>query len=132
MNKNTYFLPETGQIQCVYIGDEIDAMNLLYPDCERVEGASNPDADYVNAGVITPRPTFPLSADKSVIVANGIEEVTFSGFPVGAAFSVSGPSSDRWVETESSVAITANVPGAYRVKVSMFPYLDQSVVINAA
>lgn len=97
---------------------------LTYP--EVLDGA----VWYVDMDTMTPveRPNMPLTVTKTNILANGVDTVMISGIPFGTR--MTSPLGDAVVE-DGVVEFTTTIPGEYAIHLSLFPYLDNKVVIYA-
>ena len=89
------------------------------------DGPVDPVAHWFPGGVRADRPHHP-GPDKAVIVADGVDRVTLTPLPVGAAVRVTGPGLDTAdTVADGSWEFATVVPGAYRVELSdAFPYID--------
>ena len=72
----------------------------------------------------------PAGIDQATISADGVDSSTIAGLPVGAEISVNSIIIGVVDESESFI-FTTDVPGAYVVRVSLFPWRDYEVTINA-
>jgi hypothetical protein len=95
-------------------------------------GRYNSKTQYVNQGFVVNRPAFTLSADKQSIAADGQDVITISGLPEGVCqVMLWGAVVDSW-EQEGDIQLTANIPGAYQLRISQWPYQDQEISFDAA
>lgn len=90
-----------------------------------VDEIINANTEYLNGGVVTTRPTNPLSLDK-ISVAIG-EVATFSGVPAGTQFDVDG---DTVIVNDGSLVLTFDTEGVYAIRIECFPYLEHNAVIT--
>jgi len=82
------------------------------------------DIWYFPGGVPTKRPAMNLTADKTQIAADGIDEVRVTGIPVGATFR-------GLTINDGELIFTTNEPGEHRLVFELWPYIDGEVVVNA-
>lgn len=94
-------------------------------------GAGQTDEHWVWNGNVIARPTMPFSATRTEVLANGTDEVELSGALAGATVSVAGPTSMRAEVDGSPITLTFALPGRYDITVSLFPFQDSKVTINA-
>jgi len=95
-----------------------------------IDGTADGSSHYVPAGSLTARPTMPASIDQATISADGVDSSTISGLPVGAEISVNSIIIGV-VDESGSFTFTTDAPGAYAVRVSLFPWRDHEGTINA-
>jgi hypothetical protein len=97
-----------------------------------IDGEFGGTSFYVKENTVTPRPTFTLTADKTSIVADGQDVITISGLPEGECdVQLWGAVNDQWTQT-GDIQLTANIPGAYQIRVSQWPYQEQEITFNAS
>ncbi|MDD1534551.1 MULTISPECIES: hypothetical protein [unclassified Bradyrhizobium] len=88
----------------------------------------------VKAKELTARPVMPIAVTKTVIKAGGVDSAVISGIPkqakavIGAAGAVLH-NVDPLDATELEIAIP--VPCVYRVTISLWPYRDHVIAIEA-
>lgn len=95
-----------------------------------VDGRHDPDTTYIVGGSVTVRPESQCSIDKIMIAADGVGQSVVLGIPAGSSLTVNGI--DYGEVNDGQVEITSDVPGALVVVLSLFPYLDYEVTINAS
>ncbi len=84
---------------------------------------------YVVDDAIVSRPVFP-DPDVTDVLADGVAKVTFSGLPVCQA-RITGDAESDFAVTESTLELTFDAPGEYRVELTGFPYRTKQVTIHA-
>ena len=65
------------------------------------------------------------------MIANGRDEISIIDLPTGAAVEICGPLYMSGTANGSPIALTFAMAGAYTVCLSLFPYQDMKVSINA-
>ncbi|MGE8150900.1 hypothetical protein ACQKP5_06565 [Pseudomonas vancouverensis] len=98
-----------------------DDLLQMYPDAlfMAMGARVNDINDYVNNGEVVPRPRM------SDIKLMG--RVLY-GVPAGASLSVEG---QEYLADGSDIELAFDLPGAYRITVALWPYLDEEVVYEA-
>ena len=86
------------------------------------------ESHYIVDGSITPRPELGITMSRANIAANGTDTCNISGIPEGATvtsneFSITADGSDLEFATD--------IPGEHVLKISLWPYMDAEVTINA-
>lgn len=84
-----------------------------------LEGRANDATQYVLNGQLTERPVMPVT----------VTGQTLTGAPEGATISINGKAAG--VADGTDIELTFDLPGDYRVKAELFPYLDYEVTIHA-
>lgn len=132
MNYSRY-IKTSGQIDALYDFPNEEAMQLnVTENRDFVDGVWDKETYYVENGEAVARPASAATANKSSILADGLDEYIVSNIVPGSTVRLDGPISDQWTEQTSSVAITINVPGVYRVVIDQFPTQDFVSDINAS
>lgn len=99
---------------------------------------SNPGSDY--PGIIN-KPgsgNLNISVDKTAMLANGVDKVTFSGIPTGAVAKFGVPADQGVIPVadttinDGTLVVTTKIPGDYTVLISVFPAQDYQVTIHAS
>lgn len=90
-----------------------------------VEGTADDAKQCVIDGQVVDRPPMPYFLDRDSVPIG--EVVTFSSLPVGVEINVDG---DIVVVNDRILALTFDTTGDYRVRLSLFPYLDKEVMIT--
>lgn len=103
------------------------------PDDEHwIEGFSDDLLQYVLNGVITPRPTMAPTLSATIIQSNGIDSVTLGNLPTPCTVIYEGPGFRLEGEVaEGEATFTTDAPGAHKVTVSAWPYLDWTEEFDA-
>lgn len=101
------------------------------PGESTIIGLNNDANTYVVAGVATDRPDSPVLQDKATVVADGIEEVTFSLIPNPSTIRMMGPEDGTYTVTDGSLEISFEVSGVYIFKVESFPDKDKTFMVEA-
>lgn len=116
-------------------GRTIEAMLELQADPDKgrflAEGAASIASDWVVDGIITPRPALPCTVSASAVSADGDSVVTIAGLPAGASIEIFGPTTGGGTADGNDIALTFAIPGAYRIALRLFPYLDREETIHA-
>jgi hypothetical protein len=109
---------DTGRIlMSGHTTDEINYIKTM-PGHHVVEGAeADRENDYVDDGVVLPRPACP-----AVLTGNELSNV-----PVPALLTINGK---PYNTTEADITLAFPKPGAYKVVVEAWPYLDGTFEIN--
>ena len=77
------------------------------------------------------RPIMDLSITKMTVVADGVDAFTINGLPKGKTdVSIDGPVGGRWVESSKTLSLTVDIPGAYVLQLSQFPYITETIKFN--
>ena len=95
-----------------------------------IDGIADGETHYVQSGEKIERPTMLVSIDQTTISADGVDPTTMSGLPTGAEISVNNIIIGM-VDESGSFIFTTDVPGGYAIRVSLFPWRDYEVTINA-
>lgn len=121
----------TGKILRIVSGPEsIYNAIIVEPSVEDViEGSCDIDGYVVVNKKAILRVVMPVGIDKTDITADGISEVTISSINVGATLTVN--SIDHGQVNDGKVEMTFDLSGQYIIKLSLFPYIDWEVIINA-
>ena len=126
----TYY-DTTGKIICSYYGDQLTSMDVIYPH-DRLEGEQLADTYYVSNGTFIKRVVQSTLLDKYTIVANGVDEITFSNVPSGIFKATNTTTNEMIVGSINSVDTFATmVQGLYKISIESFPYLDFEATIEA-
>ncbi len=90
-------------------------------------------SNYVSGGQIVPRSPMALTASKASFSANGTDEVTITGVPVGAVARIFGAvTAGPETIADGEIIITSNKPGKIRVLVTKVPEMkDWSITLDA-
>jgi len=126
MNYTTYSI-ETGKI----IGNVTCSYEVIPPPVEgyqNIEGEFDSATQYIAEGVVTDRPAMVVGLSKQEIAADAVDMAIISGIPSGATI--------RWNETEqiadgSDVEFVTDIIGEHRLHITLWPYQDAEVTINA-
>jgi hypothetical protein len=93
---------------------------------EEATGATH-HYDY-GVGGLVPRPPMPCVLDKTIILADGVDEAVVSGVPDSAYCQVRDQMADA---EDGTLEFSSEVEGEFAVSITKFPYLDFVVVITA-
>jgi hypothetical protein len=96
---------------------------LLYPF------RADPRTQYIVDGEAQDRPTMNVTADKQSIIADGVDEITFTGIPIGSALILDG---EVYNITEPTLELTVDRPGPYVARFRLWPYIDKEVAFEAS
>lgn len=72
----------------------------------------------------------PVTSDKTDIIANGIDKVTFSNIPIDTIVTIDDE--DIAEVTDGSLELTIDTPGEYHVWFTNTNYLSVRIIINAS
>lgn len=127
-NNTTGRITGSGQVDKVTL-ENIPTTYLVVP-----ENVMNCDlTHYVLNGVLTERPLFQFTLPTSTnVLADGNTPYVISGVPVGMSVDVQGPNQLHGVTDDDTVELTFAIIGKYKVTLSLFPYQDLQVTLNAA
>jgi hypothetical protein len=90
-----------------------------------MEGTADDSKQMVLNEQVVDRPALPFYLDRDSVVIG--QKATFSSLPAGTTVDVDG---DVVVVNDHVLALTFDTPGTYRVRLSLFPYLDREVTIT--
>lgn len=90
-----------------------------------IEGVVNDATQYILAGVLTDKAPMPVTVNKTVVNEN--EAVILSNVPVGTLASVDG---DKTIVNDGTLEVIFDTSGEYKIRLSLFPYLDYEVTIK--
>lgn len=122
----------TGRILLVRGFPDQETLNLNLVDGHNfIEGYFNGGEMYFVDDQPVSRPTFTPIATKTLIEANGTDVLTITDLPTGECeIHLWGPASDSWAQ-DGDIKLTVNMPGAYTIRISQWPYQDAEVTFNA-
>lgn len=83
---------------------------------------------YVLAGVLTDKPTMPITLDTLSVTADDIDTITISGVPDTASMTVDG---ETLTADGTDILLTFDAAGTYIITAVLFPYLDYEVSVDA-
>ena len=108
-------------------------INLYYDNGMAVyRGTFDPKTHYMSGGSPVERPAPGVECSLADILADGEDTAELSGLPVPCVARISGPTGFSELSVPHGVLLfSASVPGAYRVQIEAFPFLDWEVTINA-
>jgi hypothetical protein len=81
------------------------------------------------APAMAARPIMSISLDKTSVVANGTDEATFTGVPVGATVRIDG--GETFPMLNETLLFSSDTVGTYKVTFSSWPHVDASFTIEA-
>lgn len=116
MNTYTYF-DSFGQVQSLYSGPVPEAMDVVYPEFSRIEGAIDGKTHYID--LTDPAAPTPTLRPASPITREGL---TLLDVPAGATLHIDGVAYP--VTEGGSVALEFPLPGSYSIRVEAFPCVD--------
>lgn len=128
MSVYSIYLKATGQFK-YSIASNMDQSGLENAERGVLEGRYNGETQYVVNRKVVARPPMGLSLDKPVISADAVDVVTVSGVPVGTLLRVNGRK--EGVVTDGTVEFSTDIPGQYRLRFQLFPYLTEEIVVDA-
>ena len=112
-------------------------LSSLMPDTGGIEVDSdhdairNPDKWRVSSGVLQAKTVLVISADKSQILADGIDEATITISPA-TALDVSVDDNAIALTSGESLIITSDTPKTFRVFIDHIDYYADPILIKAA
>jgi hypothetical protein len=82
---------------------------------------------------ITPRPTQLTTLNKTTLNANGVDEIVISNAPIGATCIITdGATAPVLIGTIDGIdTFSTDIPETYQIKISLWPYIDFTAIINA-
>ena len=118
-------------VEFMNFSDQIDVDLNTSEQFPLIEGHPSPTS-YYSSGEFVERPEFTPTKSKDSIQANGQDVLTITGVPKGECkIQLSGPVSDEWTQ-KGKIEITVDVPGAYSVRISQWPYIEKEIRFDAA
>lgn len=127
------YLAATGEIvragACVYESAELQAFN----DGEAVVlETADATTQYVVDGQLQDRPLLSLELSKASATANGMDEITVSGIPMGAQAVLYGAGIVRRGQVDTgTLTITFAATGDYTLEIKAFPYQNYRETLHA-
>lgn len=108
-------------------------------------GEADDTLNYIDQGEVLARPVCPVQLDKTQVIADGVDAITFGDVPADARLTVERIDEAAMLAAikegrpreyvESALAsgdtLQIDVAGTYRAVVSCWPYLDKAFVIDA-
>ena len=85
---------------------------------------------YVSNNEAVHRPEMDIIVDKTILSADGVDSVVISNVQDGAEVFVDGVIFGI-VEADGVVEISSNVPKEMNIAITLFPYFDKEIAINA-
>lgn len=135
INRYLQYDVNTGEVLAVLIWDDGVIGLAVGAGLDVIESpAGEPRTHYVSAGVVMPRPPMGLTPGKLKITPDGIDESIIGNVPAGCSIEILDESSRSITELEGDgtpLIITSAVPTTFIVTFKLFPYLDETVVIDA-
>lgn len=96
-----------------------------------MEGTASIESDYVVGGAITARPTMAAAISAQSIAADGVSAITIGDLPAGVELVIHGPVVTSGITDGSVVELTFALPGSYTIWLSLFPFKNMELIINA-
>lgn len=128
----TIYNTATGEIvKTLSVDDTLLEANYVAGTQDWIAGAYDAREYYVSGGAATPRPANTATADKSEIVADGVDALTISSIPAGTQATILGPTMSSITVDDGQLVITVEVPGDYVVSLVSFPEVDAEVTFVA-
>jgi hypothetical protein len=141
MNKNYILYDNDGRIINLVTCDEshLDMMTKTPADVNStefitlnaIEGHCITHLNHIVDGVVTEKLAQQISLDKLEIVADGVDKITLSGSLPGSTLFIEGGGTYLMGGLSDPDTFVTTIPGEYLFRVSLFPYLDYEVKINA-
>lgn len=132
MAEYTFFTPETGEIQFQYSGFSILDMVSVVPELSYISGTYSSEDYFLLSEEVTPRPSMPISLNKTEILADGLDTLVISGIPVDSKVVIKNASfyAEEVVTTGETNFLT-NQEGEYIIEIIGFPYVTFKGSFNA-
>lgn len=121
----------TGKITGNYIGSapSLQTTGGLLSVAQDI--SADTDLEYVLNGVCTDRPINSIFLDKTVVVADGIDIITFTNIPTSSTLRLIGTGVDTTVGVSGTETITFDTPGDYSIHIVCFPETEYFVDVVA-
>lgn len=103
-----------------FIGDEVQDSPFPHLSMMPVE-IENIDEWYVQNDRLVARPELAISQNKAELLADGVDEMILSGFPIPCELTVNGQAITL---TEGRLTLSADTPATYRIECSQWPWRD--------
>ena len=96
-------------------------------------GECSPFTDYILSGLVTPRPTQAITLDKTTLIADGVDKITFTGAVSGSTITVKGLLSGNTATgtCDNPDYFSTVIADTYQVTISCWPYLDFTITVTA-
>lgn len=123
----------TGRITKHITSDGFPEMPPGFDDEEGlIEGYHNPISRYVDteAVVVIERPDNPSVANKTDMLADGVDIVEITNVPAGSSVSIDGQGA--WQVDDGAFEFSTDTAGTYKVTVDSFPDKKKEFTINAS
>lgn len=129
----TFYNPLTGEIQCVYSGQNPEGQKAALSEYSWIEGHYDHSTQYISEGEAVNRPEMGIVLDKLNISADGEDEILISNIPADTTIKVFNHSTGTKIETVSSGTDTFSSveSGEILLIFENFPYIPYQVIINA-
>tara|TARA_R110002074_G_scaffold102989_1_gene222476 strand:+ start:187 stop:597 length:411 start_codon:yes stop_codon:yes gene_type:complete len=126
----------SGKIDRLYVGAASSVATQLQSGEAFILNSGNVNdlTHYVSSKTITPKPANPITADKTTIIANDNDEITFSNIPNPTDVTITGPDNSimTFTETDETLIFTTDLEGSYKFNFECFPKLDKVIEIVAS
>lgn len=86
-------------------------------------------SQYVAGGAVVDRPACPITIDKTLITANGVDSFTLSNVPTGATVWCQGKG---YQVNDGTFTYTTTIAGIFTVAVFLFPTKDFWETVHAS
>lgn len=106
----------------LYVGGPLAVLELPEP--------VDPDSYLVEAGAAVPKKALNVTPDRLILVADGVDAITFS-VPVVAHVKVFGPLNASAPVTDGAFVFTTDLPGGYEIWFSHPHFLPSRFYANA-
>jgi len=86
--------------------------------------------------VITQRPANTTTVDKTTVTADGVDKIILSAIPLNSVITLANTKDANiapvvTTTTTATIDLVFDIPGTYKLKVELFPYLPFEATINA-
>lgn len=132
INTELSFYDNSGKIVIQYSGQNPEGQKTALSELNWVEGLYPSDEYYISEGVPTLRPAHGITADKTTILADEVDAVTFSGIPANSTLTAKNTVTGDTVTAPCSgtETFTCTIIGLIKIEITNFPYLPYEVLIN--
>jgi len=80
---------------------------------------------------VTLRPDSTVIVDKTTCTADGVDSINFSGIPINAEVTITGPGGSIFLAQSTTLQLTFMDTGTLQVQIKAFPIKDFNVEITA-
>lgn len=97
-----------------------------------LEGKSNDEYQYVLDGILVDRPDMAVNIDKEIGLADGVDLITITGIPNGTEAVVTKGFESLLYDTvtDGTLELASEYPAVMKVRLSLFPYVSQTLEVT--